>query len=147
MARDDPESLDWERLGQYVVAGRVKLGHRVRGSFARAGGVNVRILSDIETARRSNYDPATLAQLEQALGWRTGSIGAVLRGGEPTLADQGKPAGDSAAVRQIRLILDSELAAGLTAETKLAMIRDVIARDADQDDEAPGQPESRTASG
>lgn len=152
MSGDDPGALDWDRLGQEVVAGRVRLGHRVRGSFAAACGINVRILSDIEKARRSNYDPATLAQVEQALGWATGSVRAVLRGGNPTLvappAVPEQPAGDRAVVRQIRMILDSELAANLSADTKLAMIRDVISRDHVPDEVEQDAPaERRAASG
>ena len=42
------------------------------------------LLGDIEKGRRDNYDPMTLAALEQALRWETGSVRRILDGGEPT---------------------------------------------------------------
>jgi hypothetical protein len=78
--------VDWERLGRYVIARRVKLGYRSREPFAAALKISTRVLGDIETGRRSNYDPTTLASLEDVLGWETGSIDRVLRGGDPILA-------------------------------------------------------------
>lgn len=80
----------WERLGHYVVARRVELGHRQRPTFADASGMSVRILGDIELGRRGNYDPTTIAALENALGWETGSVQRVLRGGEPNLRSERK---------------------------------------------------------
>lgn len=141
--RDASEDLDWERLAQYVISGRVRLGHRVRGAFAGVVGISERILGDIEKARRSNYDPTTLAQLEQALGWRTGSLDSVLRGGEPVvLLDQAdRPAGDRAVVLQVIAILQTDF----RPETKLTMIQDVIDRDF-VPEPAAGASEERLAS-
>lgn len=76
---------DTQRLAELVVARRVQLGHRRRPAFAEAAGISLRTLSDIETGRRANYDPATLAAVEHALNWQTGSIKHILDGGTPTL--------------------------------------------------------------
>jgi transcriptional regulator with XRE-family HTH domain len=75
---------DWERLGSYVVARRVKLGFKQRGDFASAVGVSTRVISDIENGRRGNFDAVTIASLEEALGWETGSFASVAEGGEPS---------------------------------------------------------------
>jgi transcriptional regulator with XRE-family HTH domain len=83
--RADEGLADWPRLGRYVVARRVELGHRQRPEFAEALGISVRVLGDIERGRRGNYDPATIAALENVLGWETGSAERVVRGGEPAL--------------------------------------------------------------
>lgn len=73
------------RLGQATVARRVQIGLTTREQMAVAAGMSVRLLSDIENAKRTSYDPATLARLEQALGWQPGSAEAVLNGGLPAL--------------------------------------------------------------
>lgn len=76
----------WKRLGELLVARRVDLGHPRRLTWARdvLGLSNDRIQSDLENGRRSNYDNATLAQVEQQYQWAPGSIRAVLGGGDPT---------------------------------------------------------------
>lgn len=85
--RHDVYMPDWERLGTYVVARRVELGHKQRTEFAAAAQLGVRVLSDIENGRRSNFDAVTIAALEKALGWETGSVTRVANGGEPHLRD------------------------------------------------------------
>lgn len=44
-------------------------------------------MDSIEHGRKQSYDPATLATLEGALGWRAGSVDRVLSGLEPQLVD------------------------------------------------------------
>ena len=95
---------DWNRLGKYVVARRVKLGYDVRMGFASAAQITTRVLSDIENGRRGNYDQVTVAKLEDALGWQTGSAIRVLEGGEPWLKDQTPSASTDASLN--RLLLD-----------------------------------------
>jgi transcriptional regulator with XRE-family HTH domain len=73
-----------QRLGSLVVARRVQLGYRRRPPFADAAGISLRTLGDIETGRRERYDPATVATLEQALQWKTGSVQHIIDGGDPT---------------------------------------------------------------
>lgn len=80
---EDPEAR--HRLGQLLIDARVAMGFRRRAEFMRHLGLSHdRTLSDIENARRTNFDPSTIAFLEQSYGWAPGSIGAVLTGGEPT---------------------------------------------------------------
>lgn len=76
----------WRRLGEQLVARRVALGWTRRAAFARDKGLpNDRLLFDLENAKRTNYDAATYAVVEQAYEWATGSVREVLRGGQPTV--------------------------------------------------------------
>ena len=59
---------------------------RTRKEFARASGLGVRTISDIEYGRRSRYLPATLVTIEVALGWELGSCENIVKGGRPTPA-------------------------------------------------------------
>lgn len=79
----------WQRLGSYVRSERARLGgnRRSLAAFAKAAGVSRTTLDSIEHARKDNYDPATLATLEHALGWRPGSIDRILAGGRPEYDD------------------------------------------------------------
>ncbi len=76
-------SSDWERLGALVTAERVRRGHRSLAAFAAASGLSTSTLDSIEHARKTAYDPSTLAALEHALGWQTGSVVRVVAGLEP----------------------------------------------------------------
>lgn len=86
---DVAEGADWERLGRLVVAARVAGGMHSREQFASASGFSTRFLGDVEKARRTNYDQASLARLEKVLGWKPGSIDSILAGGEPTRVQAG----------------------------------------------------------
>lgn len=70
----------WARLGRLITFERGRRW-RTRGDFARATGVSVRLLADLETGERSNYQPATLAAVEAALGWAPGTCEHVVAGG------------------------------------------------------------------
>lgn len=82
--RNDGHMPDWTRLGTYVVARRVELGYKQRNDFAAAAQIGLRVLSDIENGRRGNFDKVTIAALERALKWETGTALRVANGGEPT---------------------------------------------------------------
>jgi transcriptional regulator with XRE-family HTH domain len=82
---------DRERLAQYVVRRRVAMGYRTREEWAAAVGLSARTLGDIEKGRRPVGD-ATVARIEEFLGWKPGSTSAILRGGEPELSDGAKEA-------------------------------------------------------
>lgn len=99
---------DWARLAKRVVAARVERGMNSREALAKEGGFSTRFLGDIETGRRSNYDPAYLARLEQALGWATGSVDSILAGGEPLRRDADEEP-DSELEYEIAMILRSDL--------------------------------------
>lgn len=134
---------DWKRLGQYVVARRVDLGFKRRSDFADARQVSVRILSDIENGRRTNFDQATIASLERALGWETGSALRVVEGGEPRtragdqgadligVDDEGDPAVVQATYHTPESGLPDEIdmiyrSNSMTAQQKLEAIRMVL---------------------
>lgn len=76
--------MEWGRLGDAVVARRVKLGLRSQKAFADHSGLSLRLISDLERGNRSSYDPSTFARLEDALEWAPGSVKAILDGGHPT---------------------------------------------------------------
>ncbi|WBQ02975.1 helix-turn-helix domain-containing protein [Kribbella sp. CA-293567] len=73
---------DWARLGARVAAERARQGHSA-ASFGAAAGLSSTTVDSIEHHRKESYDPGTLAQLEQALGWQPGSVKRVLAGLEP----------------------------------------------------------------
>lgn len=54
---------------------------KTREEFSRACGVSARVLDDLETGRRSNYLPSTLAAVDVALGWAPGTCLRVAQGG------------------------------------------------------------------
>jgi transcriptional regulator with XRE-family HTH domain len=78
---------DWARVGRYVVARRTDMGFDLRAEFAAHAKITTRVISDLENARRGNYDQVTIAKLEKALGWATGSVDRIAAGGEPRLRD------------------------------------------------------------
>jgi hypothetical protein len=85
---DPSDDMDWQRLGRYVTKRRIELGYRTREALVDADlGIKLRTLGNIETGRQAGYHGNTLATLETALRWTTGSIAKVLRGGEPTNID------------------------------------------------------------
>jgi transcriptional regulator with XRE-family HTH domain len=88
--------MGWSELAQAVIGRRVELGHHVREAFADASGLSVRTLSDIERARRTSYDPATLARVEQALQWLPDQLHECVAGG--LRAGQAEPLDDGLAV-------------------------------------------------
>jgi transcriptional regulator with XRE-family HTH domain len=79
----------WERLASAVIARRVELGMHTRQALAEATGLTARSLSDIERARRTSYDPATLARVEQALQWLPGTVDRILAEGDAQAGDVG----------------------------------------------------------
>jgi len=76
-------STNWERLGKRVTSERARRGYRSLAAFAAAAGLSTSTVDSIEHGRKSGYDPNTIAALEHALGWRTGSVDRVLSGREP----------------------------------------------------------------
>lgn len=83
---DPGELTRWHRLAQYVIARRVALGYRTRLELAAATNISIRILGDIETARRNRFAATTIARLENTLGWAPGSADRIVAGNEPELA-------------------------------------------------------------
>ncbi len=77
----------WQRLGIKLTADRVRRGHRSLSALALATGLSQSTLDNLVHARKTSYDPATLAALEQTLGWKPGSVERVLNGLEPLYDD------------------------------------------------------------
>jgi transcriptional regulator with XRE-family HTH domain len=80
---------DWTRLGRAVVTRRVELGMHTRQALAEKTGLSTRILGDLENGRRTSYDPATLARVEQALQWLPGTVDRILAEGDAQASDVG----------------------------------------------------------
>lgn len=63
----------------------------------------------IESARRSNYRPATLSAVARALDWQDGSIEAIALGGEPIgvhdVTELDKPTNDEKIVSVLRTLV------------------------------------------
>lgn len=118
--------MDWRRLADYVVDARTALGIKTREALAEQVGVSSRVLSDIENARRTNYDRVTIASLERVLGWGTGSVTRILAGGEP-LPRAGASSGSNAdvVVRMIVEVLQTKISDYLKVRT----IEGIIAKE------------------
>lgn len=85
-----------QRLGELLIRRRLDLDPRYRNRqvFADERGVEYRIVSDIERARRSNFHAVTIAEIERAYKLPAGAVARYLDGGslEPQpLADTGAP--------------------------------------------------------
>ena len=79
------------RLGHYVFLRRRYLGMDAREDLARAAGISIRVLGDVERGDREVTKPVVV-KIEHALGWAPGSAQAVLRGEEAVvLADRPVP--------------------------------------------------------
>lgn len=91
---------DYERLGDYVVSARVRLGME-RLDLATGAEISLRTLADIENgelAKRKAFSAETLEAIGLCLGWQPGSWRRVLNGGEPITADSpAAPTADPAA--------------------------------------------------
>lgn len=82
----------WHRLARYVTDRRRKQLGLTRSQIQDAGGPSVATMGVIENARQDTYRDSILRKLEQVLGWETGSVDAILSGGEPTLVSR-RPSG------------------------------------------------------
>ncbi|MGI5247616.1 hypothetical protein [Dactylosporangium sp. CA-139066] len=120
---------DWQRLGQAVVARRVELGMKTRQSFAAAAFMSERVLAEIEKARRSNYDPATIARLEQALRWPFGTARSIVAGdAEPPSGPPPSPRVNTGnALDRLAALLDPRGPLDLQARTALETALEALA--------------------
>jgi hypothetical protein len=82
-----------KRLGKLLVQARFEMNPdwRNRRLFAEEQEINYRLVQDIETAARPNFDEGTKMFIETKYGWALGSIDRVLEGGEPVKAVQMPP--------------------------------------------------------
>lgn len=103
---------DWEHLKNMVIAARTALGMKDRVQLAKAMGCQRRVVDDLEHMRRTNFEPATLAALEQALGWDTGSVALILAGGKPIRPTDSDVVDDLELMAQL-IVTSQELPAGV----------------------------------
>lgn len=82
----DMTGTDWKRVATEVVARRTALGMTTSKALADKAQLTTRVIGDIENARRTNYSQGTLAQIENALSWKPGSIELILAGEDPVVA-------------------------------------------------------------
>lgn len=73
----------WQRLAAAVRARRDQRGW-TQLDVATRGPLSIDRIQAIEGARTDRYSSRTLAKLENALEWATGSCGDILDGGDPT---------------------------------------------------------------
>ena len=76
---------NWRLLAEKVIERRTQLG-MTQQDVQAAGGPSTATLRNIEGAHQTSYRRVIKSRLERALGWRVGSVDAVLAGGEPSLA-------------------------------------------------------------
>lgn len=77
-------SGEWQRLAELLISRRVALGYPRRADFVRARKLkHARTVDDLENARRTNYEPSTLAHMELVYEWEPGSVRRVLAGENP----------------------------------------------------------------
>ena len=92
----------WVRLGGQLARRRVEIDPRYKNRtlFAEERGMNWRLLHDIERAKRTNFEPETLAAIEVAYELAPGAIARALDGAdlEPASASESAPASELAAV-------------------------------------------------
>lgn len=73
----------WRQVGERIDRERVRRGHRTLAGFAREAGIGKSTLDSLIHARKSSYDPITIASIEKALHWMPGSIERIRQGLEP----------------------------------------------------------------
>lgn len=75
----------WQRLAALLSDRRTRIDpkYKSRLKFAADTGLNERLISDLENARRSSFRSTTLGAVETAYRWAPGSIERVLEGGDP----------------------------------------------------------------
>lgn len=100
-----------KNLGEHARARRKYLGYQSVKALATKSGVSDRLISDLETGRRSNFSPSTQATLENHYGWKRGSIQDTLSGGAPTVLSDPFAGEPEAQEPTPRNDLDSEFAA------------------------------------
>lgn len=118
MEPEDPQA----RLGAHVIARRVELGYKTRAAFADATNFGLRTLGDIETGRRPSYDRSTIAALEKALQWTTGTVTRILDGANPATTETAA-LDDAARTPPVDSALAKVMRSDLSEEKKRELIR------------------------
>lgn len=92
-----PES-NKQQLGELARSRRKYLGYHSVNALAESTKISNRLISDLETGRRTNFSSSTQEILERAYGWKRGSIQVALGGGgtpvviaDPFASEDGSP--------------------------------------------------------
>lgn len=80
MISGSPEA--WKRVGHAVRRRRIELGIHSQADLYKAGGPGIATISLIERGVKTSYEDQVIVRLEVALQWGSGSIEALLAGGE-----------------------------------------------------------------
>lgn len=88
-----PTPQAWQRLAELLVQQRGRIDANA-ARFAKTTGLNYRLVYDIEHARRTNYRPATLSEVEAAYRLQEGTIAAFLAGETDDLQGERPGGGD-----------------------------------------------------
>lgn len=75
------------QLGALIIRRRLDLGMKTKIRLAEETGLSTRVLGDIEAGKR-RAGPVTYIQIENALGWPTGTISGYLDGTGSILDDE-----------------------------------------------------------
>lgn len=121
----------WQRLGEMLIKRRVDIDARYRNRriFCADTDTDYRVISDIESARRTNFSQPMISHLETAYRLKAGNIKRMVLGGELDPADPvarvGRvalhvPDAGTPGVR-IEQVDDSHLQVGLMIETDVTM--------------------------
>lgn len=70
-----------KRAGDAVLRRREARGYKTRGQFAKATGLTIKTLGEIERGVRPSYNKSTYATLDRVLQWEPGTFEALLSGG------------------------------------------------------------------
>jgi len=74
------EAIDWVRIGEAIVAARVDRGYSRQEDAAEAANIGVTSLRNLENAKKDDYTPRILRNVEKLFGWERGTIIAIGRG-------------------------------------------------------------------
>jgi hypothetical protein len=79
----DPHQA-WRRLADLLIQRRVDIDadYRNRKTFCAERGVDYRVISDLEGARRTNFSRPVVAQIENAYALAAGNLQRILAGGD-----------------------------------------------------------------
>lgn len=113
---------DRARTAAYVKARRGQLGLKSQQQLAKLAGVNLNTINTLETGNRWPQ-AATLAQVEQALGLRSGSLQAVHDGREPVPLDKEEDAEQASADRDDPYIAQIRAIEGLDDDERDLLVR------------------------
>jgi hypothetical protein len=129
----------WQRLGRLAKVRRKELRWIQADLQGVGGGPSGSVVSKIENGHGSRYDVGVFIRLEDALGWRRGSVDAILSGGDPTLADDPNDDEMPSPRRHLEALQgggESHKPPGQAFEEQIQAFKDAI----DRGDEPPAPP-------